>query len=261
MKIIETLADWRTLRARLSGTVGFAPTMGALHAGHMSLVARSREQNDVTVASIYVNPTQFDQPADLAAYPTPLDADLSSLRAQRVDYVLLPRYEDMYPDGFRFHVEETCFSRELCGAHRAGHFTGVLTIVMKLLNLVRPTRAYFGEKDYQQFILVRDMAATFFLDVEIVPCPIIREPDGLALSSRNVRLDMAARRIAPELYRALRTESDDAAAVATLQAHGVDVDYVVSTMGRRFGAVRIRSGKDAVRLIDNVPLGDVGVAT
>lgn len=261
MKVIDSLDEWRTLRARLSGSVGFVPTMGALHAGHMSLVTRSCEQNDVTIASIYVNPTQFDQAADLAAYPTPLDADLSLLRAQRVDYVLLPRYEDIYRDGFRFHVEETCFSRELCGAHRANHFTGVLTIVMKLLNLVRPTRAYFGEKDYQQFILVRDMAAAFFLDSEIVPCPIIREPDGLALSSRNVRLDAAARRIAPELYRALRKEPDDAAAIARLKAHGMDVDYLVSTLGRRFGAVRVRSGNGAVRLIDNVPMGNVGVAS
>jgi pantoate--beta-alanine ligase len=259
MKIIDSLQDWRTVRARLSGTVGFVPTMGALHAGHMSLVARSCGQNDVTVVSIYVNPTQFDQSADLAAYPTPLEADLALLRARDVDYVLLPRYEDIYPDGFRFHVEETCFARELCGAHRANHFTGVLTVVMKLLNLVRPKRAYFGEKDYQQFMLVRDMAAAFFLDVEIVPCPIIREPDGLALSSRNVRLDAAARRIAPELHKTLRAVADDSVAVATLQARGFEVDYVKSTLGRRFGAVRIRSGDGDVRLIDNVPIGDVEV--
>lgn len=252
MKVIDTLEDWRALRTRLSGSVGFVPTMGALHAGHASLMTRSCEQDDITVVSIYVNPTQFDQLNDLAAYPAPLGEDLALLRAHDVDYVLLPRYEDIYRDGFSFRVEETQFSRELCGAYRANHFTGVLTVVLKLLNLVRPTRAYFGEKDYQQFTLIRDMAAAFFLDTQIVPCPIVREPDGLALSSRNARLDAGARRVAPELYRTLLTVPDDAAAVATLRAHGFDVDYVVTMLGRRFGAVRVPTPDGSVRLIDNV---------
>jgi pantoate--beta-alanine ligase len=252
MNVIENLPEWRAERARLSGSVGFVPTMGALHAGHASLVARARAENDVSVVSIYVNPTQFDQPSDLAAYPAPIDADLTLLAAHDVDYVLLPRYEEIYRDGFRFHVDETRFSHELCGAHRANHFTGVLTVVLKLLNLVRPERAYFGEKDYQQFMLVRDMAAAFFLDTEIVPCPIVREADGLALSSRNVRLDVDARRIAPRLYRTLLTATDDTAAVTALNAYGVDVDYVVTMVGRRFGAVRIPTGGGSVRLIDNV---------
>ena len=252
MKVISNLAEWRAERARLSGSVGFVPTMGALHAGHASLVARARKENDTSVVSIYVNPTQFDQPSDLAAYPTPIDADLALLTTHDVDYVLLPRYEEIYGDGFRFHVDETRFSRELCGAHRASHFTGVLTVVLKLLNLVRPNRAYFGEKDYQQFMLVRDMAAAFFLDTEIVPCPIVREADGLALSSRNVRLDVDARRIAPHIYRTLRTATDDAAAVGALNAYGMEVDYVVTMLGRRFGAVRVPTNGGSVRLIDNV---------
>ena len=254
MNVIEQVSDWRALRAQLKWSVGFVPTMGALHAGHASLVARSSAENDITVVSIYVNPTQFDQPGDLAAYPAPLDADLALLRQLGVDYVLLPRYADIYPDGFRFRVEETEMSRELCGAHRANHFSGVLTVVLKLLNLVRPTRAYFGAKDYQQFLLVRDMAAAFFLETDIVPCPIVREADGLALSSRNVRLDAHARCVAPQLYRTLCTASDDAAAVAALQRHGLDVDYVETRLGRRFGAVRVPTAGGSVRLIDNVEL-------
>jgi len=252
MNVSERVSDWRARRAQLNGSVGFVPTMGALHAGHASLVERSCAENDVTVVSIYVNPTQFDQAGDLAAYPAPLEADLSLLRELGADYVLLPRYADVYPDEFRFRVEESQLSRELCGAHRAGHFTGVLTVVLKLLNLVKPTHAYFGAKDYQQFLLVRDMADAFFLDTEIVPCPIVREADGLALSSRNVRLDASARNVAPELYRALCAGPDDAAAIARLEAHGLDVDYVETRLGRRFGAVRVPTAGGSVRLIDNV---------
>jgi pantoate--beta-alanine ligase len=252
VNVVSGLTQWREQRAAIVGTVGFVPTMGALHAGHMSLVERSRGENAVTVVSIYVNPTQFDQQADLAGYPSTLDADLALLRTHGVEHVLLPTYDEIYPDGFRYRVEETQFSRELCGAHRANHFTGVLTVVMKLLNLVRPTRAYFGEKDYQQYLLVRDMARAFFLDVDIVPCPIVREADGLALSSRNVRLDAAARSLAPALYRSLQSALDDAQAAVDLRRDGLDVDYVVTTQGRRFGAVKVRTRDGSVRLIDNV---------
>jgi pantoate--beta-alanine ligase len=252
VNVVKRVTAWHEQRAAIAGSVGFVPTMGALHAGHVSLVARSRAENAVTVVSIYVNPTQFDQPGDLAGYPSTLDADLAVLQSHGVDHVLLPTYDDIYPDGFRYRVEETQFSRQLCGAHRANHFTGVLTVVMKLLNLVRPTRAYFGEKDYQQYLLVRDMVRAFFLDVDIVPCPIVREADGLALSSRNVRLDAAARRLAPALYRSLRSASDDAQAAAELSRDGLDVDYVVTTQGRRFGAVKVPTRDGSVRLIDNV---------
>ena len=252
MNIANGVAQWRTQRTAIGGSIGFVPTMGALHAGHASLIERSRAENGVTVASIYVNPTQFDQRADLERYPSTLDTDLALLQSLGVDHVLLPTFDEIYPDGFRYRVEETQFSRELCGAHRASHFTGVLTVVLKLLNLVRPTRAYFGEKDYQQYLLVRDMVRAFFLDVDIVACPIVREGDGLALSSRNVRLDAAARVLAPELHRALSSATDDAQAVADLSRHGLDVDYVVTTQGRRFGAVQVRTRDGSVRLIDNV---------
>jgi len=252
VNVVRGIAQWRSQRAAIGGSVGFVPTMGALHAGHASLVERSRAENGATVVSIYVNPTQFDQPADLARYPSTLDADLALLQSLGVDHVLLPTFDEIYPDGFRYRVEETQFSRELCGAHRANHFTGVLTVVLKLLNLVRPTRTYFGEKDYQQYLLVRDMVRAFFLDVDIVACPIVREADGLARSSRNVRLDAAARVLAPQLHHALSSASDDAQALTDLRRHGLDVEYVVTTHGRRFGAVQMHTRDGSVRLIDNV---------
>ncbi len=254
MKVVDALPQWRTLRTSLTGSIGFVPTMGALHAGHASLVRRARQQNDIVVASIYVNPTQFDQSTDLAAYPAPLGEDIAMLRQLGADYVLMPTYDEIYADGFRFRIDETELSRELCGAHRPGHFTGVMTVVMKLLNLVRADKAYFGEKDYQQYLLIRDMAAAFFLDTSIVPCPIIREADGLALSSRNVRLDPDARRIAPQFYEILSTSTCDKRAEALLRSAGFDVDYVVTTRGRRLGAVRIGTTDGTVRLIDNVDL-------
>jgi pantoate--beta-alanine ligase len=252
MNVIDDLQRWRELRGALTGSIGFVPTMGALHDGHASLVRRARAENDVVAVSIYVNPTQFDQAADLAAYPTPLDADLARLIELGADYVLLPSYGQMYADGYRFRVEETELSRQLCGAHRAGHFGGVLTVVLKLLNLVRPARAYFGEKDYQQYLLIRGMVEALFIDTTIVACPIVREADGLAMSSRNVRLDAAARCRAPLLYRTLCLDVADEVVVAQLTAAGFDVDYVVTTHGRRFAAVRLATEGGSVRLIDNV---------
>jgi pantoate--beta-alanine ligase len=252
MNVVDDLGRWRELRPKLDGSIGFVPTMGALHDGHASLLRRARADNDVVVASIYVNPTQFDQAADLAAYPVSLDVDLARLAELGADYLLLPRYEQIYADGYRFRIDETELSRQLCGAHRAGHFGGVLTVVMKLLNLVRPARAYFGEKDYQQYLLVRDMAAAFFLDTAIVACPTVREADGLALSSRNVRLDAAARCRAPLLYRTLCLDIADEDVRTRLTAAGFDVDYVVTQQGRRFAAVRLSTRDGTVRLIDNV---------
>ena len=252
MRVTDDVTVWREQRAQLSGSVGFVPTMGALHDGHASLVERARSENDVVVASIYVNPTQFDQAADLAAYPTSLEHDLTRLEALGADEVLLPRYEQIYPDGYRFRVDETEFSRTLCGAHRAGHFGGVLTVVLKLLNLVRPTRAYFGEKDYQQYLLIRDMVEAFFIDTAIVACPTMREADGLAMSSRNLRLDPAARCRAPIFHRTLCADLDDAAVRERLAAAGFEVDYVETRHGRRFGAVRLATAGGSVRLIDNV---------
>jgi pantoate--beta-alanine ligase len=253
LKVYEALADWRSARQAMSGTVGFVPTMGALHRGHAALIERSVAECRHTVVSVYLNPTQFNNPSDLAHYPRTLEADLALARELGADAVVTPTYEALYPDGFRYRVEEHERSTLLCGAHRPGHFTGVLTVVLKLLNLVRPHRAYFGEKDFQQYELIRGMAEAFFLDTEIVPCATIREPDGLALSSRNALLDEAGRALAPELHRLLASELDDAAVREALTAAGFEVDYVETRFGRRFGAVVVRGAGREVRLIDNVP--------
>ncbi len=252
MELFRDMSGWRSYRADVSGSVGFVPTMGALHAGHGSLLQRSCEENDFTVLSIYLNPTQFNQPADLDGYPQNLERDLTLARELGVDAVLLPRYEDVYPDDFRFQISENQFALELCGADRPGHFTGVLTVVMKLLNIVVPDRAYFGEKDYQQYLLIRDMCAAFFMDVAIIGCDTVRESDGLAMSSRNERLGPEARCQAGKINRLLRSPLCDAEIFAALSELGFAVDYVVSRDGRRFAAATIGEGDAAVRLIDNV---------
>lgn len=260
MKVYHDMNEWRRARAAVSGRVGFVPTMGALHRGHASLLERSVRENDVTVLSIYLNPTQFNNPDDLANYPRTLEADLATARTLGVDVVITPSYEQLYPDRYRYRVEENTFSRELCGAHRPGHFTGVLTVVMKLLNLVRPQRAYFGEKDYQQFQLIRDMTEAFFMDVDIVPCRTVREADGLALSSRNALLDGSGRRMAPRFNELLRAPLPDAEVRGLLQDAGFAVDYVETHGDRRFGAVTVSGADRQVRLIDNVPVPDVASA-
>ena len=252
MKTVSSPGEWEVLRSSLPSSIVFVPTMGALHRGHAALLERSQRENSATVLSIYVNPTQFNNPEDLTNYPRTLDADLEIARTSGVDVVLLPRYEDLYADNYRFRVEEQGFSQLLCGAHRPGHFTGVLTVVLKLLNLVRPQRAYFGEKDHQQLTLIRDMAKAFFLPVDIVPVATVRDSDGLALSSRNARLTPDARRLAPVFSRLLRTEATDAQIRDELTRSGFEVDYVETHAGRRYGAVILDCGSYTVRLIDNV---------
>ncbi len=254
MKQFTRLSDWRAWRASLTLPLGFVPTMGALHAGHLSLLQRSMADNAYTVASIYVNPTQFNKTEDLNTYPRTLTQDLAMLEKAGVDAVLLPTYEELYPDGFRYQVTETELSKRFCGAHRPGHFTGVLSVVLKLLNLVAPGRAYFGEKDYQQLLLIRGMAAAFHLPVEIVGCATMREADGLAMSSRNLRLNKEQRKIAAGLYGAINTAKDTVSARAALEHAGFVVDYVEdyteNGVGRRLAAVSLGD----VRLIDNVGL-------
>jgi pantoate--beta-alanine ligase len=253
MTVFESVSAWRIERrsqAQARQTLGFVPTMGALHAGHLSLVQRSRAENDLTLVSIFVNPTQFDDRKDLEGYPRTLEADLALLRAEGVDFVILPHEEDLYADRYRYRVTEAELSTVLEGAHRRGHFDGVLTVVLKLLQLAAADHAYFGEKDWQQLTLVRGMADAFFLPTDIVPCETIREADGLALSSRNRRLLPADRARAPRFYAALSSARTAEAAWRELQASGFAVDYVEDRDGRRLGAVRLGE----VRLIDNVPL-------
>lgn len=252
MIVLDLLDDWWPVREewRSAGfTVGFVPTMGALHEGHLSLVRRSIADNDRTVVSVLVNPTQFDERDDLEAYPRDLDRDAALLRQTGVDVVLAPEPGAMYADGYRYRVTETEKSRSLEGAYRPGHFDGVLTVVLKLLQIVRPTRAYFGEKDWQQLQLVRGMAQALFLETQIIGCPIVRESDGLAMSSRNVRLEPAERLLAGEFAATLQAGGSADQVRSRLETLGIEVDYVEVEDGRLLAAVRIGE----VRLIDNVP--------
>ncbi len=253
MKILKSISDVRAYGKTVNGSVGFVPTMGALHQGHLSLVKRSRAETDVTMVSIYVNPTQFNNPNDLANYPETLTVDLQLLEAAGVSAVFMPTYELLYPDDYAYEVDEKRFSQELCGTNRPGHFTGVLTVVMKLLNLVKPQKAYFGEKDFQQLSLVKGMVEAFFLETEIIGCPIIREDDGLAMSSRNLNLVSCERRKAPLFNKLLRDAMlSDEEIQTRLNLAGFEVDYVVTKRGRRFGAVVMGNDSGQVRLIDNV---------
>ena len=252
MRVFTQVTDWQAARATpdwAGRTVGFVPTMGALHAGHRALLERARAENDRVVLSIFVNPTQFNDPADLARYPRTLEADVA-LAEGLVDAVLAPPAAELYPDDYHYRVTENELSRRWEGAHRPGHFDGVLTVVLKLLNLVQAHRAYFGEKDWQQLQLVRGMARAFFLTTEIVACPTVRAADGLALSSRNQRLSPAGRSQATAFPEILRQSPTAEAAVPALRAAGMEVDYVADHEGVRLGAVRL----EGVRLIDNVRL-------
>ena len=249
MQKLGTIEDFRAWRKKLgTESVGFVATMGALHAGHMELVRRSCEENDHTVVSIFVNPTQFNDPRDCTNYPTPAAIDMDRCKEAGVSAVFLPQYGMMYPDDFTYRVNEVEKSGVLEGDMRPGHFEGVLTVVLKLLILARADRAYFGEKDWQQLDLVTGLAHAFFIETQIVPVPTMREESGLALSSRNSRLSDSARMLAPEFYRVLRTAMDCAMARAELESLGFEVEYVDEKDGRRLGAVQV----EGIRLIDNV---------
>lgn len=186
-----------------SRTIGFVPTMGALHEGHMSLLRMSREENNITAASIYINPTQFGPSEDLDRYPRKIEEDSDLLRNENIDILFLPDDAVMYPKGFSAEVVMKGLSGRMCGHFRPGHFNGVATIVAKLLNIVRPTRLYLGQKDFQQTVIIKRMVKDLNLDVEVVVCPTVREEDGLALSSRNAYLNSEQRRAATVLYRCL----------------------------------------------------------
>jgi pantoate--beta-alanine ligase len=205
IKILRTIAELRAWRKALppDASVGLVPTMGALHAGHISLVDLSRERCDVTIASIFVNPLQFGPHEDLAKYPRPLEHDLALLQGAGVDALFLPSVEELTPEGASTYVVEESVSLPLCGAFRPGHFRGVATIVLKLLNLVQPTHAFFGQKDAQQCVVIERMVGDLNVPVEIVRGAIIREPDGLALSSRNVYLTPAERALAPLIRQSI----------------------------------------------------------
>lgn len=252
MQIFHNLNEWIAVRRTFAAekSLGFVPTMGNLHAGHASLYAKCKQENDLGVASIFVNPTQFNRADDFSNYPRTLKADLDILEQAGVDYCLLPTEEEIYADGYRYQLQETELCQLMEGKHRPGHFTGVLTVVMKLLNLVRPQRAYFGEKDYQQYLLLRDMATSFFMDIEIKACPTIREVSGLAYSSRNNRLNANQRLEAENFARIFHQDKTAQVLKEELGKAGITIEYLEEYQGRRFAAVMI----DDIRLIDNYAL-------
>ncbi|WP_372589159.1 pantoate--beta-alanine ligase [Fervidobacterium pennivorans subsp. shakshaketiis] len=206
MRLVHTVAEMKKIVGDIlkSGkSIGFVPTMGYLHKGHLSLVEAARKENDVVVVSIFVNPTQFGPNEDYNRYPRDLERDLRLLEPIGVDYVFNPSVEEMYPAMYSTYVEEVELSKYLCGASRPGHFRGVCTVVTKLFNIVKPTKAYFGQKDAQQFRVLRRMVRDLNMDVEMIEMPIVREEDGLAMSSRNVYLSPEERKEATRLYKSL----------------------------------------------------------
>lgn len=258
MHVSHAVAEWLDRRGAISkSTIGFVPTMGALHRGHASLVERCRRENDIAVVSLFVNPSQFDNPKDLARYPRTIDSDLALLEELGTDEVFAPPPSEIYPQGYRFRIEAESLTNSMEGAHRPGFLQGVMTVVLKLINLVRPHRAYFGEKDYQQLRIISEMLAEFFIPTEIVPCPTVREESGLAASSRNVLLSAGARKRAALIFKILAASATALEARSTLEAEAFAVDYVEEHWGRRLAAVTL----DGVRLIDNVPMKGSGNAS
>jgi pantoate--beta-alanine ligase len=279
MRIIEKVSEmqqqadtWR----REGKRIALVPTMGYLHAGHLALMDAAQRHGDLVVISIFVNPTQFGPGEDYRNYPRDLDRDLKLASGVGVQVAYMPSVEEMYPAGFQTHVEVTEVTRNLCGRSRPGHFRGVATVVLKLFQVVKPHAAIFGEKDFQQLVTIRRMAQDLNLDVSVIGHPIVREPDGLAMSSRNVYLDGGQRQTALRLSQSLQRaqtlvdsgERRAAAVIAAVQGHigevdGTQVDYVQichpetledvdAIDGPSLLALAVRVGK--ARLIDNCVL-------
>jgi pantoate--beta-alanine ligase len=281
MKVVYSIAEMQKLRHKLGSSVGFVPTMGYLHEGHLALVRRARCENENVVVSIFVNPTQFDVRADLEAYPRDLKRDLALLEGERVDIVFMPTVEEMYPQGFSTWVGVEKVAERLEGAARPGHFRGVATVVAKLFNIVEPHRAYFGNKDAQQAVVIKRMVCDLNMSVEIIAVPTVRESDGLALSSRNIRLSPKERQAALVLWQALqlaqRMWSDgehDAQKIcyrmrALIESEPLaEIDYVsiadAETLEElekidRPALVSLAVKIGNTRLIDNITLGGVRV--
>ena len=254
MNVVETIEETRrTLEPSREGSIGLVPTMGSLHDGHLALLRAARAENETVVMSLFVNPAQFGDASDLAKYPRNEKHDLQLAREAGVDLVFAPSTDEMYPPGFQTWVDVTELGGILEGRFRPGHFRGVATVVLKLLNVVRPTCVYFGQKDAQQVAVIRQLVADLAVEVELRVVPTIRDDDGLALSSRNARLTADERTAALALPRALATRDRDAALAELASSNGLEVDYVeVADFDPPVlaGAVRIGS----TRLIDNVPL-------
>jgi pantoate--beta-alanine ligase len=254
VRVVRTIAEAREeLAPRRVGTIGLVPTMGALHDGHLALLRAARDANETVVMSLFVNPTQFGNDADLARYPRDEDRDLAHAHECGVDLVFAPSADEMYPPGFQTWVDVTEVGSILEGQFRPGHFRGVATVVLKLLAIVRPTTVYFGQKDAQQVEVIRTMIRDLALDVELQVVPTVRDVDGLALSSRNALLSPEEHATALGLPRALATRDRDAALRVLRKSNGLEIDYVeVADFDppALVGAVRVGS----TRLIDNVAL-------
>ena len=250
MKVYKNLTQWQKERDQLNGTkIGFVPTMGALHEGHKSLIKKCVQENEATVLSVFLNPTQFNNPSDLQEYPKTLKEDMALAQESGVTHLLTPSYQDLYPDNYNYMVIEKELSQHFCGKSRPGFFEGILTVVTKLLNIVRADRAYFGEKDYQQVLLVKGLVDAFFIPTQIVACPLVREHDGLAVSSRNQRLTPEQRELATKFNQILKAHTNKEKIKSCLSDEGFLVDYVEVFDNRILAAVTI----DEIRLIDNVP--------
>ena len=279
MKVFSKIVDLQNAlfdERKAGKSVGLVPTMGALHEGHASLVRRSVKDNDVTVVSVFVNPTQFNDKNDLKNYPRDLDADCRLLDECKADYVFAPEVEDMYPVPDTRQFEYPPVSTVMEGAHRPGHFNGVCQVVSRLFYIVRPDRAYFGEKDWQQIAVVKAMVRHLHLPVQIVECPIVREADGLARSSRNTLLAPDERAIAPAIFKALKESVEYAKSHTLKQTHDKVVSDIDSVEGLRVeyfsivdgntlqdiaewedspyvvGCITVYCGRTPIRLIDHI---------
>lgn len=252
MQIFNSLKAWRTARQALpqATSLGLVTTMGNLHDGHLTLISACQQENQKTAVTLFVNPTQFNQASDFENYPKTLDADIEKLEDLGVDYCLIPEQSEIYADQYHYQVHETQLSQTMEGKHRPGHFTGVLTVLIKLFNVVQPKRVYYGEKDYQQLLLVKGMVDAFFMDIEVCACPTIRTVNNFALSSRNGRLSAEGLKKAEQFARIFHAADSCEAATAELQKAGIQVEYIEELANRRFAAIFIEN----IRLIDNYAL-------
>jgi pantoate--beta-alanine ligase len=247
-RIMQDIAKEHMLRGK---PIGFVPTMGALHEGHLSLVRRSKQENRITVVSIFINPIQFGPAEDFQNYPRDTEGDAEKLRKEEVDILFIPDASLMYPGGFSTHVEVEGFSDKLCGAFRPSHFRGVATVVTKLFNIVKPARAYFGQKDFQQTVVIRQMVKDLAMDVDVVMCPTIRERDGLAMSSRNACLNEAQRAAAPVVFQSLTEAS------GLVESGIIDATRIQQTMQARILAEPAVSGVDYIGIYDPATLNEL----
>jgi pantoate--beta-alanine ligase len=249
MQVIKSVNKLQEIRKNIQGNIGFVPTMGNLHLGHVSLIKQSLQENEVTIISIFINQTQFDKKEDFLNYPVTIKDDIALLENLGVNYLFMPEYQEMYLDDYQFQIANNYqYSHVMEGKFRKNHFVGMLTIVMKLLLLIKANRAYFGEKDFQQLQLVKEMVGAFFIDTQIIACETIRDKNGLALSSRNNRLTEMQLNQAAIFPNLLRSDKNNEEVMEELKKSGFMVDYVEIYDNRRFGAVKIGN----VRLIDNV---------